>query len=248
MPSTLDPIALAHEFRISMPASYRRTHGLDAIQEHAAIVARRGSAIAHVELWRIRRGAVVVVVTDERSEALAMMSAAIACAGFDIVVAEAYRRARGTRPAESVALFELQRPNSDDGPITASDVVPIARALESMIEGHVGADSLLKRNARTVPPGRQGSPDVTFADDEETAILLVQARDRPGLLATITSALTDAEARIVDSEIVTVAGRVRDRFQLTETDGAPISSSRRLDIARRVLAAIEQSDPRSTGA
>jgi len=229
-----------------MPPSYRRAHGLDAIQEHAAIVARRGSAAAHVELWRIRRGAVVVVVTDERSDGLAMMSAAIAAAGFDIVVAEAYRRARGTRPAESVALFELQRPASDDGPIAPDDVVPIARAVESMIEGHVGADSLLKRNARTVPPGRQGSPDVTFADDEEASVLLVQARDRPGLLATVASALTEAEARIVDSEIVTVAGRVRDRFQLTEADGRPLSPSRRVDIARRVLAAIEQSDPRSS--
>jgi len=229
-----------------MPPSYRRAHGLDAIQEHAAIVARRGNAAVHVELWRIRRGAVVVVATDERNEGLAMMSAAIASAGFDIVVAEAYRRARGTRPAESVAFFELQRPASDDGPITPNDVVPIGRALESMIEGHMGADSLLKRNARTVPPGRQGSPDVTFADDDEAAILLVQARDRPGLLATVTSALTEAAARIIDSEIVTVAGRVRDRFQLTEATGGPLSPSRRLDIARRVLAAIEQSDPRSS--
>jgi UTP:GlnB (protein PII) uridylyltransferase len=80
---------------------------------------------------------------------------------------------------------------------------------------------------------------VTFADDDDAAILLVEARDRPGLLATITTALTEAAARIVDSEIVTVDGRVRDRFQLTEGDGTPLSGPRRAAIARDVLAAVE---------
>jgi len=229
-----------------MPPSYRRAHGLDAIQEHAAIVSRRGDAIAHVELWRIRRGSVIVIATDERPDGLALMSAAIAAAGFDIVVAEAYQRARDGRPAESVALFELRRPNDGDGPIAADDVAPIAHALESLVQGQLDADALLRRHSRTVPPGRQGFPDVTFADDDEASILLVQARDRPGLLATITSTLTDAGARIVDSEIVTVAGRVRDRFQLTEAGGSALSMPRRRDISRRVLVAIEQSDVRSS--
>jgi [protein-PII] uridylyltransferase len=223
-----------------MPASYRRAHSKAAIQEHAGIVERRGDAVVHVEVWRVRRGTVVVVVSDDRAGGLAMMSAAIASSGFDILVAEAYRRVRDDQPAEAVALFELRRLGDESRPIGRDDLVPIERSLESLFRGEAGADRLLQRNARTVPPGPQASPEVTFADDVETAILLVEARDRPGLLAAITSALTELAVRIVDCEIVTVGGRVRDRFQLTETDGSDLSEPRRAAVAHAVLSAVER--------
>jgi [protein-PII] uridylyltransferase len=239
--SMKDPLARARDFRASMPASYRRAHGWVAIQEHAAIVDRRGEAVVHLEVWRVRRGTVAAIVSDDRTGGLAMMSAAIAGAGFDILVADAYRRVREGKPAEAVAFFELRRPSdAERRPITKDDLVPIGRELESLFLGETGPEGLLRRNAPTVPPGPQASPEVTFADDDEAAILLIEARDRPGLLAAITSALTEASARIVDSEIVTVDGRVRDRFQLTETDGAPLSESRRASIAQGVLAAVER--------
>lgn len=222
-----------------MPPWYRRAYGLDAVHEHAAIVERRGDSVAHVELWRIRRGAVVVIVMDDRPGGLAMMSAAIAAAGFDIVLAEAYRRGRGTLPAESLALFELRRPGNSEEPISPDHIGPIALTLESLVDGHVAADGLLRRHAATIPPGLQGSTDVSFADDEEASILLVEARDRPGLLASITGALAEVSAQITDSEIMTVDGRARDRFQLTEMDGSGLSPSRRTEIARRVRSAIE---------
>jgi [protein-PII] uridylyltransferase len=226
-----------------MPASYRRAHGWSAIQEHAAIVERRGESPVHVELWRIRRGTVAAIACDDRPGGLAMMSAAIAAAGFDILVAEAYRRVRDGHPAESVAFFELRRPSDADGrPITGEDLALIARKLQSLLEGEAGAERLLKRNAPTLPPGSQASPEVTFADDDETSVLLVEARDRPGLLATITSVLADVSARIVDSEILTVDGRVRDRFQLTEASGEPLSAPRRAAIARVVLAALDPTE------
>jgi UTP:GlnB (protein PII) uridylyltransferase len=228
-------------FRASMPASYRRAHGWGAVREHAAIVDRRGLAPVHLEVWRVRRGTVIAIVTEHRTGVLAMMSAAIAASGFDIVVAEAYRRARDPLVAEAVAFFELRRMSDEDGaPIAADDLAPIGRVLESLLRGETAAEKLLQRNAPTLPPGPQASPEVTFADDHEAAILLVEARDRPGLLATITSAIAEASARIVDSEIVTVDGRVRDRFQLAEADGEPLSEPRRAAIARSVLAAVER--------
>lgn len=231
---------LAREFRASMPASYRRAHGWGAIQEHAAIVSRRGEAVVHLEVWRVRRGTVVAIVTDDRAGGLAMMSAAIATAGFDILVAEAFRRVRSGKPAEAVALFELRRPHDAGAvPLTTEDLAPIEHELRSLFLGETGAERLLQRNAPTLPPGPQASPEVTFADDDDDAILLVEARDRPGLLATITSTLTAESTRIVDSEVVTVDGRVRDRFQLAESDGGPLSAARRATIARAVLSAIE---------
>jgi UTP:GlnB (protein PII) uridylyltransferase len=223
-----------------MPPSYRRAHGAAAVREHAAIVEGRGDTVVHLDLWRVRRGTVVVIVTDDRSGGLAMMSAAIAASGFDILVAEAYQRAVEGRPVEAVAFFELRREREDGAAIGREDLVPIARALESLIEGQGLADGVLRRNARTVPPGPQASPEVSFADDPHAAILLVEARDRPGLLATITSALTEASVRIVDCEIMTVGGRVRDRFQITERDGSELSQKRKETTASKVLFAIER--------
>jgi [protein-PII] uridylyltransferase len=222
-----------------MPPSYRRVYSGAAIKEHAAIVARRAGATVHIEVWRVRRGTVIAIVSDDRAGGLSMMSAAIAAGGFDILVAEAYQRARDDLPAEAVAFFELRRPSDESRPITPEDLAPIVQSLESMFRGETGAERVLKRNARTVPPGPQASPEVTFADDEDAAILLVEARDRPGLLAAITSALTELSARIVDCEIMTVGGRVRDRFQLTEGDGKPLSELRRMSIAQAVLGAVD---------
>jgi UTP:GlnB (protein PII) uridylyltransferase len=235
-----DPDSTVQQFRDSMPPSYRRAHGAPAVREHAAIVAGRGDARVHLDLWRVRRGTVVVIVTDDRAGGLAMMSAAIAASGFDILVAEAYQRAVQGRPVEAVAFFELRRERDDSKPIEREDLVPIARALESLIEGQTRADGLLRRNARTVPPGPQASPEVSFADDPHASILLVEARDRPGLLATVTSVLTEGSVRIVDCEIVTVGGRVRDRFELVERDGGALSEDRKQEIASKVLGAIER--------
>jgi UTP:GlnB (protein PII) uridylyltransferase len=225
-----------------MPPSYRRAHGWGAIEEHAAIVERRGEAMVHIEMWRVRRGTVVVIVSDDRTGGLAMMSAAIAASGFDILMAEAYRRSRDAQPAEAVAFFELRRPSdAQDRAIADDDLVPIGRELEALFAGETRADRLLQRNAPTLRPGPQAAPEVTFADDDGASILLVEARDRPGLLATITSALTEASVCIVDSEIVTVDGRARDRFQLTEAGGEPLTGSRRDAIAHSVSAAVERS-------
>lgn len=73
--------------------------------------------MVHIEMWRVRRGTVVVIVSDDRTGGLAMMSAAIAASGFDILMAEAYRRSRDAQPAEAVAFFELRRPSdAEDRP------------------------------------------------------------------------------------------------------------------------------------
>ena len=140
-----------------------------------------------------------------------------------------------------MCLFGFDVFQSRDRAIADDDLVPIGRELEALFAGETRADRLLQRNAPTLRPGPQAAPEVTFADDDGASILLVEARDRPGLLATITSALTEASVCIVDSEIVTVDGRARDRFQLTEAGGEPLTGSRRDAIAHSVSAAVERS-------
>jgi hypothetical protein len=173
---------------------------------------------------------------------LHMMSADIAVCRLDILGAEAYCRVRETPPPEAVAFFELRRAGDPENELVdSSDVARITGAFEELLRGETDTDALLRRNAPTVRPGPQATTEVTFADDDGTAILLVEARDRPGLLATITSTVSDEGARIVDSEIVTVEGRARDRFRLVEADGSPIAPARRSLLAKAVLDAVERS-------
>jgi len=116
-------------------------------------------------------------------------------------------RARRVAGRRHLRFFELRRPTDDERrAITNGDLVRLGASSSRSFWARTGPEGLLQRNAPTLPPGPQPSPEVTFADDDDAAILLVGARDRPGLLATITTALTEAAARIVDSEIVTVDG------------------------------------------
>lgn len=235
-----DPaITFARDFRASMPASYRKAHGWRAIQEHAVIACRRGGASVYLEPWRTRRGTVVVIVSDDRPGVLAMMSAAIASCDLDVLSAEAYCRSRAPLAPEAFALFELRR-NSDGEAeaVDSADLEHVLGTLESLLRGTADLDMLLMRTSPTVRPLR-GITDVSFADDDTNAILLVDAADRPRLLATITSALSECKARIVHSEVMTVGGRARDRFHLTGSDGQPLSPNQKRNIVGAVLAAIE---------
>jgi hypothetical protein len=105
------PSSLADRFRVSMPASYRRAHGPSAVREHAQIVERRGDAPVHVEVWRVRKGTVVAIVSDDRPGGLSMMSAVIAT-NSRRVREEGIRSARELRKRRAPLSLDLSLPTS----------------------------------------------------------------------------------------------------------------------------------------
>ena len=79
--------------------------------------------------------------------------------------------------------------------------------------------------------------------DAEGAILLtVDATDRPGLLMAITSVLYAKQVSVLHSDLTTSGAQARARFQVVESDGAPLTSSRARDVAGALADALKQSD------
>jgi len=229
-------------FVASMPSRYRELFDDDAIDEHAAIVARRGDASAHVELWRELSygGVAICVVADDRTGLLSLISAALVVHELDVVAAQAYCRvARGVR--EAVDFFWLRRVADDRAPIGARDIEGIGEVLSALVEGSLSVDSVAK-NARAI---RARAPHaitrVRFESgaDDALAVLKVETFDRPGLLLAISQALFRQRIQIVWSEARTRDGRVLDHFHLAEFDGGPVRKERRRRVQAEVLAAIE---------
>ncbi len=227
-----------------MSERYRQAFDDAAIGEHAAIVNRRGAAVAHLEIWRqLPKGVgVVCVVADDRPGLLSFISASLVLHKMDVLSAQAYTRRLPEGGGEAVDFLWLRRDAEAEHamPLLEADVERIADVLRQLITGELSIESAAERarSSRPVPPG--ASTNVTFDedDDEGLVILTVETFDRPGLLLAITLALFRANVQIIASDAVTRAGRVVDRFSIVEVDGTPIRRNRRGIVQIEVLEAI----------
>lgn len=245
----LDPTITFQAFRASMPDRYLNAFDRAATTEHAAIVARRAGAAAHIEIWRqLPQGVVVLcIVADDRPGLLSFISAALVIHRMDVLSAQAYTRRVSKKPGsggtEAVDFLWLRRESGADsiGPIREVDIEQIGSVLDQLIRGDLSIESAVERasSSRTVPRG--ASTRVTFGENEEEglAVLTVETFDRPGLLLVITLALFRAGVQIIASDAVTRAGAVVDRFSIVERDGTPIRQNRRGLVQIEVLGAIE---------
>jgi [protein-PII] uridylyltransferase len=232
-----------------MPDRYLRAFDRAAVSEHAALVARRSGAAAHIEIWRQRQQpdgvGVLCVVADDRPGLLSFISAALVIHGMDVISAQAYtRRVPGSEAtSEAVDFLWVRREAGADHamPIVEVDIERIGALLKQLISGELSIESAVERarSSRTVPPG--ASTRVTFDedDDEGLAVLTVETFDRPGLLLAITTALFRAHVMIIASDAVTRGNAVVDRFTIVELDGSPIRRNRRGIVQIEVLGAID---------
>jgi [protein-PII] uridylyltransferase len=228
-----------------MPDRYLSAFDDVAISEHAAIVARRQSAPAHVEIWRQQPKGVGVlcVVADDRPGLLSFISAALAIQQMDVLSAQAYTRRLPDGRGEAFDLLWLRRDAAAGHPLPVldADVEGIAGVLRDVITGalSIEAAATRARRSRTVPRG--ASTHVRFDEDtdEGLVVLTVETFDRPGLLLAITLALFRARVQIVSSDALTLGGRVVDRFSIVEVDGSPIRRNRRGIVQIAVLEAMD---------
>jgi [protein-PII] uridylyltransferase len=236
----------------SMPRSYRDVFDRTAIAAHAAIVERRGTNPTQVELWRElpERLAGVCVVADDCPGLLSRISAAFVAHDVDVVGAQAFCRRRPDAQIEAVDFFWVRRLSDTGGTLALrpADVADFAHALDTLVRGRANFDRAAQfaRAVRAVGAATR----VRFECDERAGqtVLTVEGPDRPGLLYAISEALFRERVQIVHSDVSTTAGRVLDRFTLTELDGAPVHRARLLGLQTTVLAAIEAEDSRRTKA
>ncbi len=227
------------DFLDSMPEAYARAFTPSEVREHADIVARRGSQLAHAEVCTGRGALRVCVVSDDRPGLLALVTDALLVHGLGISSAQCHCRVRADGGAEAVDLFQLERPGPSTAgiEISAAELSGFVQTLSELI----AEDVLAASRPSTSPPVSRALTRVYFeleALRHGDAVLLVEAPDSQGLLNAITNALHSQGMRILASEIQTVQGFAHDRFDLVSTDGLPLTAIRLCDIQQAVHAAL----------
>ncbi len=227
------------EFLDSMPAAYASAFTTSEAREHADIVGRRGLQLAHAEVCTGRGALRVCVVADDRPGLLALVTDALLVHGLGISSAQVHCRTRADGRAEAVDLFQLERqePTGAGIEISGAELSAFVQTLSELI----AEDVLAASRPSTRPPASRAPTRVYFeleALRRGDAVLLVEAPDSQGLLNAITNALHSQGTRILASEIQTVQGMARDRFDLVSTDGVPLTAIRLCDIQQAVHAAL----------
>src|SRR5580692_5802551 len=107
-----------------MPERYRSSFDGDAIQKHAAIVARRAGFSVHVEIWQpLPDGSVALcVVADDRPGLLSFVSASLVVHDLDVIAVKAYTRTRSDGRAEAVDFFWVRRQAEPSRSVERGDI------------------------------------------------------------------------------------------------------------------------------
>lgn len=223
----------------SMPASYALAFSLAEIEQHAEIVVRRRGRPIHVE----RSGTfgdkttAVCVVADDRAGLLSLICHALVGLHLEVVSAQIYSRVTPSGTDEAVDFFWVRaQSDGESRSVTPEEVAALERKLGEALASNATLASAPELEPRaTLDP--IPAPRAFFDPVQLRAgrlLLVVESRDFPGLLLTITRTLHEARLDVVSSEVVTQGWLARDRFFLRDLAG-PVSTTERL---ARVRAAV----------
>jgi [protein-PII] uridylyltransferase len=233
-------------FCAGMPSSYWLCHEHAAIREHAAIVWRRGNALAHVEIHPAEDGSTawICVVTDDRPGLLSLLTAAVSANDLDILSAKIYCRATGGPRDEAVDFFlvraieRLDEPSYDEAFVGA-----LRRSIVAFLSGQTDIHAAARQAKPTARPTCAPPADVHFDERYgDVDRLTIDTKDRPGLLLAITTALFLEKVRIAGSEVLTVAGQAHDEFDVLDWEGSRLTQQRKEIVVERVKAALAAAD------
>lgn len=227
-------------FLASMPAAYARVFDANEASEHASIAAARHGRPAHVSIWRTLPDgtAVLCIVADDRPGLLSLMCATLAKHWLSIRSAQVYCREREDGVVEAFDLFWVRASDPAGSPrlLSASDVASVTLQLtEYILQGELVEGSLSSGEADE--PRVRYEPESLQGDEP---VMIVEARDRPGLLLLITSTLHQLGFDILASQVSTAAGRAHDSFRLRSRE--PLDNQRLVDAAS-VMEATLRADP-----
>lgn len=231
------------EYLDSMPAAYAQAFSARDVVEHAGIVARRGTLLAHAEPFCGTSGTpYVCVVADDQPGLLSFVSDALLSHGLSVKSAQVYCRRKRDGSSEAVDFFQLELASSEhrEEPIDPAEVTSFAQTLRELI----AEDSLSQQQLRerdTIPvPGARPSRFYFELDALRRGefVLIVETPDFTGLLYAITSALHGQGIRILESEIRTESGFAFDRFTVSPTTSEALTAERLCDIQQAVRVAV----------
>ncbi len=222
-----------------MPKGYALAFHASEVEEHVQIVARRGTQLAHAEVWTGRSGARVCLVAEDRPGLLALVTDALLVHGLSIRSALVYCRQRPDGKAEALDFFELRQAKSSEAGFQI-DASELAAFLQTLVE--LVAEDIAAADRGSARPTAGGPVTRVYFELEALrrgeAVLLVEAPDTEGLLNAITNALHAQAVRILASEIRTEGSTAHDRFDLASRDGQPLTAVRLCDIQQSVLTSL----------
>lgn len=236
------------EFMGSMPASYALAFSLAEIQEHTEIVLRRQGRPVHVERCGTfaDKITVVCVVADDRAGLLSLICQVLVGLHLEVVSAQIYSRVAPNGVEEAVDFFWVRAQSErETRAITPSEVSALERKLGEALTNNAalhahrpGATAAIEPLATLDPiPAPRAFFDAAQLR-EGRQLLVVESRDFPGLLLTITRTLHEANLDVVTSEVVTQGWLARDRFLLRDRSGAIPSKERLAHVRAAVLEAV----------
>jgi [protein-PII] uridylyltransferase len=225
------------EFLASMPISYRMAFSSADAREHAAIAARRGVQLIHVELWRRHPngGATLCIVAEDRPALLSLISAGLVEAGLDVTSAEIFCRTPPERAVEAIDLFWVRSSDTEgrERSVEPAEVAALSARLNALLHNPTPLERV-NANGESIPPLEPIPTSRVFFEpkalDSGLNVLIVESHDRPGLLLSLVRALHRQGVDIVASEIRTEGHHVRDRFTIVDSRSAPLTAERRSTI------------------
>jgi UTP:GlnB (protein PII) uridylyltransferase len=225
------------DFIASMPAAYARAFVGAAWAEHAGIIARRGTKLAHAELCRNGDGPLVCVVADDRPGLLALVTDALLAHGLAVQGARAFCRQRPDGRTEAVDFWELQPTRANQNlALDNGELAAFVQTLSELIAEDILATA--RGNAASLPSARRTRAFFDLqALRKNEYVLHVEAPDADGLLHAIASTLHAHGVRITACQIDTEGGVARDRFDLSSPE-KPLTAVELCDIQLAVLDAL----------
>jgi UTP:GlnB (protein PII) uridylyltransferase len=227
-------------FEATMPERYGESFDSEAIARHEAIVARRGSLPAHVEICGHQPGGVTIVcvVADDRPGLLSRIAASLVIHSIDILSAQAYTRMSPSGSGEAVDFLWLRRIGGGSQSLSELECERVADVLRALVTGERSMDAEVS-GARPAPRQAFATRIAMSESPNGELLMTIEASDRPGLLLAITRSLFRAGVQIVASVATTENGRVVDHFTIVEIDGSPVREKRRRALQSDVLAAVD---------
>jgi UTP:GlnB (protein PII) uridylyltransferase len=227
----------------SMPASYALAFSLAEIQQHAEIVIRRRGRPVHVERCATfaDKTTAVCVVADDRAGLLSLICHALVGLHLEVVSAQIYSRVTPSGTVEAVDFFWLRaQADGESRAITPEEVAALERKLGQALTHNAALAHTPEieplPTLDPIPAPRAFFDPVQLR--EGVLLLVVESRDFPGLLLTITRTLHEARLDVVSSEVVTQGSLARDRFFLKDLAGSGPTTERLAQVRAAVLEAV----------
>ncbi len=238
--------AFLADFIGSMPERYLLANTPKAIVAHAELARTHTGKPASVALVPSRHpeAAEICVIAPDRPGLLAAITAAIAASRLEVHAAQIHTRAVAGAAVDAVDLFWV-RDRGEGASGVARAVPKLERDLAAILAGEASPIELARRRGQAQRAERS-SPKVRIqvsVDDRASprhTVIEVVARDRPGLLFSISEALHGLRLSISVAKINTEGSRVADVFYVSEADGEKVAPGKRsLEVQATLLAALE---------